>query len=91
MRLTILLLQLFLFKVLIAQQAAVTGIVLDDTGSPVPSATIGLQGDAKGAMAEADGRFRLEDSRSGNQRLLISALGFRPKSLAIVLKSCTTK
>ncbi|MFT5999665.1 MAG: outer membrane receptor for ferrienterochelin and colicins [Neolewinella sp.] len=91
MRLTILLLQLFLFKVLIAQQAAVTGFVLDETGSPVPYATIGLQGDAKGAMAEADGRFRLEDIRSGNQRLLISALGFRPKSLAIVLKAGTTK
>lgn len=86
MRLTILLLQLFLVNVLIAQQTAVTGFILDETGEPIPYATIGVQGGERGTMAEGDGHFLLEAVTPGNQQLLVSALGYKPQTLAIVLK-----
>jgi outer membrane receptor for ferrienterochelin and colicins len=87
MRLTILLLQLFLFNVIVAQQTDVTGFVLNESGLPVPYATIGLQGGEKGTIAEADGRFFMGDVSPGDQLLLVSALGFKPKSLPIDLKA----
>jgi outer membrane receptor for ferrienterochelin and colicins len=90
MRYSILLLQLFLFNVIAAQQATVTGFVHDESGLPVPYATIGLQGSDKGTMADGDGHFLLVDVPMGKGQLLVSALGYRPQSLAVTLKGGIT-
>jgi outer membrane receptor for ferrienterochelin and colicins len=90
MRYCILLLQLFLFNVIVAQQATITGLILDESGLPIPYATVGLQGSGKGTMAEGDGLFRLADVPAGNGKLLVSALGFKPQSLAVTLEAGTT-
>ncbi|MFK8163552.1 MAG: TonB-dependent receptor [Lewinella sp.] len=85
MRYAFLLLQLFLFNIIIAQQATVTGFVEDESGLPVPYATIGLQGSKMGMMAEQDGRFLLANVPLGDHQILVSALGFKPQTLAVTL------
>ncbi|WP_020568690.1 TonB-dependent receptor [Neolewinella persica] len=90
MRYTILLLQLFLFNIVLAQQATITGFIQGESGLPVPYATVGLRGNEKGTMAEGDGRFLLEDLPTGSCQLLISALGFKPQTLSVTLKEGIT-
>ncbi|XZF13434.1 SusC/RagA family TonB-linked outer membrane protein [Chitinophagaceae bacterium MMS25-I14] len=42
-----------------ATAGVVSGVVTDEKGSPVPSATIGIKGTTTGMLTDADGRFSL--------------------------------
>src|SRR3954464_13507788 len=63
-----------------AQQRTVTGKVTDETGAPVPFATITETGTKNGTTADADGNFNL--SIKANGKLTISSTGFQEQSLA---------
>lgn len=55
---------------------AVQGRVVHQSGAPVPYASISVVGTQRGAVADADGLFRLEGLGRGEQTLLVSAQGF---------------
>ena len=54
----------------------VVGTVVDDSGQPLISATVRVQGTALGATTDVDGRFRIENVRTGTQTLVASYVGF---------------
>ncbi|MDC6367312.1 MULTISPECIES: SusC/RagA family TonB-linked outer membrane protein [Flavobacteriaceae] len=62
------------------QQLTVTGIVLDETGSPLPGASIVEIGTTNGAVTDFDGDFSIT---LGNKtaRLLISYIGYEAQEL----------
>src|SRR6185312_10377804 len=57
-----------------AQNRVVTGIVKDDTGSPVPFATVTETGTKNGTTADANGNFTIKMKENGT--LTFSATGF---------------
>jgi TonB-linked SusC/RagA family outer membrane protein len=65
----------------IAQTKEVTGKITDETGAPIPGATIRLKGKKSGVSADANGTFRI--NTPGNAILLISGVGFEPQEIAI--------
>ncbi|MBI3790008.1 MAG: TonB-dependent receptor [Gemmatimonadetes bacterium] len=64
-------------------EAEVRGVVVDSTGSPVPSASVALRSRrdsalVAGAIADADGRFRLAALGPGAYTLRVTRVGFLP-------------
>ncbi|OZC03549.1 TonB-dependent receptor [Rubricoccus marinus] len=66
-----------------ASAQEVTGRVLDsETDAPIPGATVRVDGTARGAAADADGRFRLALQR-GDTILLVTAIGYAPERVHV--------
>ena len=69
----VLVLMLYVFAQ--AQTRAVTGVVRDEKGTPVPFASVMLSGRKVGTTADADGNFKI--TLPPNARLAVSASGFK--------------
>ena len=57
------------------QQSTITGIVLDNTGTPLPGANIVEKGTTNGVTADFDGNFSIE-VEDANATLVVSYIGF---------------
>ena len=64
-----------------AQTRTIMGKVVDQTGKPVPSATILLKGTKSGVSADADGSFKIS-AKTGDV-LVVSAVNFSSKEAKI--------
>ena len=62
-----------------AQKVTVRGVVLDESGAPLPGAAVLVQGTSQGAVAGADGTFSL--SASEGTPLVVSFLGYTDKTV----------
>lgn len=60
------------------QTLTVTGIITDDKGSPIPSATIQVKGTTQGTTSLSDGKFKINVTNK-NATLVFSAIGFIDK------------
>ena len=60
----------------------VQGVIRDKTGRPLPGATVYVKGSVKGAIADADGKYRLEVP-SANSILVFSYLGFVTQNVTV--------
>ncbi|MDF2386241.1 TonB-dependent receptor [Nostoc ellipsosporum NOK] len=89
--------QLIVFLLLISglavnAQTRISGQVQDESGKPLPAATITLRHSADSAMAKiemtaADGRFSLDSLKPGDYFVSITSVGFQPvNSQLIALK-----
>lgn len=58
------------------------GIVMDSYGEPLPGATIRIKGTTKGAVADLDGKFILQDFH-GVETICVSFIGFEPQEIRI--------
>lgn len=68
---------------------SVTGRVLDNTGSPLPGATVLLKGSTSvGTTTDVDGRFALSLPENSTPVLIISSIGYSTQE--VVLNSRTT-
>lgn len=66
----------------------ITGIVVNDAGQPVPSASVGVRRDTvlvNGAIAKADGSFRIEGLPPGRYDVRVRAIGFAPIVKAVTI------
>jgi TonB-linked SusC/RagA family outer membrane protein len=63
-----------------AQTTTVTGTVMDDKGSPIPSASIVEKGTRNGATAGTDGNFSIKVKTGA--ALVISAVGYEDRQVA---------
>lgn len=63
------------------QQNKVTGIVLDDAGSPLPGATIQIEKSTRGVSTDMDGSFEINASPA--DKLVISYLSFDTQIIAV--------
>ena len=57
-----------------AQNREISGVVLDETGAPIPGAFVTVKGETRGAMTDNDGRFVLDVKPT--DRLVASFLGY---------------
>jgi TonB-linked SusC/RagA family outer membrane protein len=57
-------------------QRRVTGRVTDSTGTPIPAATISVQGTTLGALTNAEGQFTVNNVPNGQQTLVARRIGF---------------
>jgi TonB-linked SusC/RagA family outer membrane protein len=64
----------------------VTGKISDETGKPVPGATVQIKGTALATATIADGSYSLT-APSGTSRLVITSVGFAEQEVAIDNKS----
>ncbi|MBN3582336.1 TonB-dependent receptor [Algoriphagus aestuarii] len=64
-----------------AQQAQVTGTVLDETGFPLPGVTILVKGTTRGATTDLDGKYSI--NASSNETLVFSFIGYSPKEISV--------
>ncbi len=78
-KITLLLFMLVLNVLAFAQTKTVTGQVLDESGTPVPFATVTQAGTKNVTAADADGKFSIKLAEGG--RLTITATGFTTKTV----------
>ena len=57
-----------------AQQKSISGTVFDETGNPLPGATIIVEGSSRGVATDFDGNFAIE--ASAGETLLVTYVGY---------------
>lgn len=61
----------------------VTGTVVDDSGEPLPGATVILDGTRQGTSTDIDGKFSINIHGVSNPTLTISYIGMKPQSVSL--------
>lgn len=57
-------------------EGGIKGTILDQSGIPIPFATVSIVGTTQGSVADAKGVFTMNALKAGNYRLQASAIGF---------------
>lgn len=73
---------LFLFTGILAAQTKVSGIVIDELGSPISFANVMFKNSTEGTITNDDGRFYLE-SESNHKTLLVSFIGYEAQEITL--------
>jgi hypothetical protein len=71
----------FAFTSLIAQ-IKVSGLVLDETGEPIPFANVYFKNSSEGLITNENGRFYLE-SKNNHKTLIVSFIGYKTQEIVI--------
>ncbi|MDE5689462.1 MAG: carboxypeptidase-like regulatory domain-containing protein, partial [Duncaniella sp.] len=61
----------------------VTGTVVDDSGEPLPGATVILDGTRQGTSTDIDGKFSLNVKGGSNASLTVSYIGMKPQTVSL--------
>lgn len=61
-----------------AQTGSISGKVTDETGQPLPGATVFIKGTNTNAIAGLDGSFKLQLANSGPAVIVIRMIGYQP-------------
>lgn len=69
------------FTVALAQQVTISGQVLDEKSEPLIGATINIDGTTNAVITDLEGKFTIKVLPS--EKLVISYLGYKPKTIAI--------
>ncbi|MDA3905520.1 MAG: TonB-dependent receptor [Bacteroidales bacterium] len=75
-------LMLFVSSAILAQGIQITGTVTDESGSPLPGASVILKNSTIGATTDFDGKYTLENI-PGDGILVISFVGFQTIELSV--------
>ena len=63
-------------SLIMAQDSIVSGVVFDDTGNPLPGATVSVKGsDGVGSITDFDGNYSV-NIPEGSDTLIFSYIGF---------------
>ena len=74
-------------SLIMAQQSIVSGVVFDDTGNPLPGATVSVKGsDGVGSITDFDGNYSV-NIPEGSDTLIFSYIGFLETQVNISGKS----
>ncbi len=68
------------------QTGAIQGRVRAASGVPLPGVNVSVGATAFGAATDADGRYRIAGLPAGEHRLIVSAVGFRPDTLLVIVE-----
>ena len=66
----------------LAQQGSIRGVVIDDTGMPIPGVTVIIKGSNQGTLTDFDGNYVL-DSVEPEDVIVFSFLGFSDQEFTI--------
>ena len=75
------LLSLFLFQVAVAQGKTITGTVVDESGVPLPGATVLVQGTSNGVSTDFDGNYAIQ--AEVGQTLEFSFVGYTKQFVVV--------
>lgn len=75
-----------LLPVLAAAQLSISGKITDQTGTPLPGATI-TAGPTTSTVADANGRYSLNNLAIGRQKLRVTFIGYQPFEKDLTLAS----
>ncbi|MFV0505721.1 MAG: SusC/RagA family TonB-linked outer membrane protein [Bacteroidales bacterium] len=68
---------------LMQSQSSVRGTVVDDSGQPLPGATVAIKGTTTGAITDVDGNFELHSLKEGDI-LVFTFIGLETQEVAFV-------
>ncbi|WP_036381551.1 TonB-dependent receptor [Muricauda sp. MAR_2010_75] len=68
-------------SILVFEQQTVTGIVVDETGAPLPGASVLEKGTSNGTTTDFDGNFEIEVA--ANATIQISYIGYTTKEVSV--------
>ena len=71
------------------QQITVSGTITDDTGAPLPGASIQVKGTSRGATSDFDGNFEIA-LPEGSTTLIISYIGYKTREIDVTGRSNIT-
>ena len=75
------LLWILMVQIGFAQQKTITGIIIDETGLPLPGATVVIENTNRGVSTDFDGNFSI-DAESG-EVLVISFVGYADQLVTV--------
>src|ERR1700761_2401083 len=61
-----------------AQSGTVSGRIIDESNQPLPGATVALKGTSLSTATDVNGYFKLSNSPSGAQVLVVKFIGYEP-------------
>jgi outer membrane receptor protein involved in Fe transport len=73
---------LFTFQVHAQNRTTVKGKVSDESGQPIPYASVTVKGSSKGVSANESGEYSIEIPEKSGVRLIVSAIGFEDLEIA---------
>jgi len=77
-----------LLPVMAAAQLSITGKITDQqTGEALPGATITLSNAATNAVSDVNGKYHIDNLKSGNYTLKVSFIGYQTSNKAITLNA----
>ena len=68
--------------IVISQQKAISGVVVDENGEPLPGVTVVIKGTTTGQITDFDGKFQITDVPEG-ATLEFSFVGMRSQEVAV--------
>ena len=68
-------------KFLYAQDGTVKGKIIDETGQPVPGASVTVKGSQQGTLSNVDGTYSL--AASGQSTLVFSFVGYLKEEITV--------
>ena len=69
----------------------ITGVVKDETGQPLPGATVVIQGTTNGANTDIDGKFTISNVKPGEYTLVFSYIGYQKTTQKVTLAADGTQ
>lgn len=70
---------------LAAQNARLTGVVLDENSAPLAGATVQLEGTQHGSMTDGDGNYALEGVKPGDYTLVVNYVSYAQHQQVVTL------
>jgi len=65
----------------------ISGVVTDETGQPLPGATVIVKGTTNGTITDFDGKFVVDVDADTDVTLVISFVGYHPKEVSVTGQS----
>ena len=75
------LLLLFIAPSLFAGNGKIAGVIKDNAGKPIPGATVMIEGTRMGAAADIEGRYFILNIPPGKYNVVITAVGYKKKTV----------
>ena len=75
------LLGILLAQFTFAQQKTITGTIVDETGIPLPGATVVVENTTRGASTDFDGNFSIQASEG--EILIVSYVGYANQRITV--------
>lgn len=72
---------MFTLSVGLAQQKSVSGTILDESGGPLPGATVLVEGKNRGIASDFDGNFSIQASEG--EVLIVSYIGYADQCVLV--------
>lgn len=67
---------------------SISGVITDNSGSPIPGVSVVVKGTQRGTSADVDGKYKIEGP-DGNFTLTFSFVGFSPKDVDVAANQTT--